>query len=91
MRVRTARAKLLIRDRFDDVVIRRRRPDRERWSRCRRAPNREARRVPPVPPQLLKNLESVPVSQLQIENDSVVFVHQRQRARFLAVDAVSTA
>jgi len=42
------------------------------------------RRVAPVPPQLLKNLESMPVSQLEIEDDSVVVVYQCEGSRFLS-------
>ena len=37
-----------------------------------------------IPPQLLKNLEPVPVPQLEIEDYSVVVVHERERSRFLA-------
>ena len=40
--------------------------------------------TPPAATQLLQNLESVSVSELQVENDSVVLVDERERPGFLA-------
>src|SRR5687768_4414375 len=79
-----ARAQLVVRDRLDDEVIR---------TRVESAHDRRAvalsgvehdRRPASRSPQLLKNLEAVPVAKIEIEDDSVVVVDQRESSRFLS-------
>ena len=79
-----ARAKLLVRNGLDDVII---------GAGVETANDRFCVGAPgvqkygswaSVPPQLLEDLKTVPVSQLQIENYSVVVVDERQRPCLLA-------
>jgi hypothetical protein len=79
-----ARPQLVVGNRLDDEIIR---------ACVEAAHDRRAvalsgvehhRRPPSRAPQLLQNLEAVPVAEVEIEDDPVVVVDERKRARLLA-------